>query len=237
MNSYEENARGGPPDEDAAEELVLYIDNTSELSLDGPRGQGHEILKNQLKRWNKGEYDFEKSVKMMEFLAESGAKQYVKENHVSTPWNRMFSPETRRLAARKLAEDFRRKASGGEFEANGGAKRYIGDAVVTVSYHDDGDYRGTVKAGGQTWRFRDLQAPKMGFRFASDSPDAYDAMAASAVSFGAYYTSHNRGDDVPDWAPDPNTADAIDSAVSWAQDDSGRYAISRSPGGPTRFAG
>ena len=111
------------------------------------------------------------------------------------------------------------------------ARRYIGDAVVTITYHDAGDYRGTVRAGGYSWKFDELNAPAAGFSFASDSPEAYDKMAASAVSFGSYYTTHNRGDDVPDWAPSAKVADAIDDATSWAQTDSGRYQVRRSRNG------
>lgn len=114
------------------------------------------------------------------------------------------------------------------------AKRYIGDAVVTIVYHDSGDYRGTVRAGDHSWHFEDLHAPRMGFSFAYDSPEAYDEMARSAVSFGSYYTTHNRGDDTPEWAPPPEVADAIDEAVGWAQDDQGTYEVRRSPSGKAR---
>ena len=109
------------------------------------------------------------------------------------------------------------------------AKRYIGDAVVTIEYHDDGDYRGTIAAGGTTWRFDGLHAPKIGFRGGAgyDSPAAYDEMAKSAVSFGSYYTTYNRGSDTPEWAPPVEVADAIDAAVSWAQDDRGNYEVRR----------
>lgn len=118
------------------------------------------------------------------------------------------------------------------------ATRYIGSAVVRIQYHDSGDYRGTVRADGHTWAFRDLHAPRMGGAANThgyDSSEAYDEQAASAVAFGSYYTTHNRGDDCPAWAPSPETADAIDGAVSWAQNDSGEYAVRRSPNGPERF--
>lgn len=114
------------------------------------------------------------------------------------------------------------------------AKRYIGDAVVTITYRDRGDYAGSIRAGGYTWRFEDLHAPSAGFSFAYDSPQAYDKMAASAVSFGGYYTTYNRGDDVPDWAPRAEVADAISDATAWAQDDRGVYEVRRSPSGPVR---
>lgn len=116
------------------------------------------------------------------------------------------------------------------------AKRYIGDAVVTITYHDAGDYRGTVSAGGHSWRFSDLHAPKMGHGggIAYDSPEAYDSMAASAVTFGSYYTGRGRGD-TPEWAPPSEVAEAIEEAVGGWQDDRGRHAVARSRGGPVRW--
>ena len=114
------------------------------------------------------------------------------------------------------------------------AKRYIGDAVVTITYHDAGDYRGTVTAAhGFTWRFRDLHAPAtgLGAGVAYDSPEAYDKMASSAVGFASYYTTYNRGDDVPDWAPPAEIADAIEEATVWAMDDRGEYEVRRSRSG------
>ena len=114
------------------------------------------------------------------------------------------------------------------------AKRYIGDAVVTIEYGDDGAYHGNVRFGQYVWKFGDLHAPRMGFRFAYDSPEAYDEMAQNAVSFGSYYTTHNRGDDVPDWAPPPEVADAIEEAVGYAQRDDGTYEVKRSQTGKAR---
>lgn len=117
------------------------------------------------------------------------------------------------------------------------ATRYIGDAVVRIAYHDSGDYRGTVSAGGHAWRFSDLHAPKVGGaanRFGYDSPEAYDEQAAAAVAFGSYYTSHNRGGDCPDWAPFPECADAISEATQCETDDQGRYSVRRSANGKVR---
>lgn len=110
------------------------------------------------------------------------------------------------------------------------AKRYIGDAVITITYRDRGDYAGTVCAGRKCWRFDELRGPAIGFGrgIAYDSPRAYDEMAESAVGFGSYYTTHNRGDDVPDWAPSADVADAIEEATAWAQDDRGNYEVRRS---------
>lgn len=99
------------------------------------------------------------------------------------------------------------------------AKRYIGDAVVTITYHDEGDYRGTVSVKGYRWRFDQLRAPAVGLGsgVAYDSPIAYDKMAAAAVSFGAY--EH----------------DVIADATGWAMDDRGEYAVRRSPRGKERY--
>ncbi len=108
------------------------------------------------------------------------------------------------------------------------AKRYIGDAVITIHYDDrHQDYRGSIAAGGKTWRFTDLHGPRAGFSHSVDSPLAYDKMAASAVGFGSYYSSHNRGDDLPDWAPSAATADAIDEATAYEQNDRGEYRVRR----------
>lgn len=116
------------------------------------------------------------------------------------------------------------------------AKRYIGDAVIRIEYHDAGDYRGTVSAGGHVWRFANLHAPLIGHGpgVGYDSPEAYDSMAASAVSFGSYYTTHNRGDDCPEWAPPSEVADAIQEATQCDMTDQGDYLIRRSPKGPAR---
>jgi len=117
------------------------------------------------------------------------------------------------------------------------ARRYIGNAVVTITYHDAGDYRGTISAGGHHWRFDELRAPAAGLPFTYDSPEAYDKMAASAVSFGSYYTTHNRGSDTPEWAPPAEVADAISDATGWATDEEGKglYEVRRSPAGEGRF--
>lgn len=115
------------------------------------------------------------------------------------------------------------------------ARRYIGDAVITIEYDGEQDgrsqYKGTVRAGKHTWKFDNLGSPMGGFRTGSDSAQAYDEMAQSAVSFGSYYSSGNRGDDTPEWAPSEEIADAINDAVGFAQRDDGTYEVKRSPSG------
>jgi hypothetical protein len=117
------------------------------------------------------------------------------------------------------------------------AKRYIGDAVVTIEYTGqsaDGrsEYAGTVRAGGHEWTFDHLGSGVGGPRggVASDSPAAYDEMAQSAVGFASYYTTDNRGD-AGEWAPPPDVADAIADAVNVVLRDDGTYEVRRSPKG------
>jgi hypothetical protein len=112
-------------------------------------------------------------------------------------------------------------------------RRYIGDAVVEIEYvGQSGDnrstYKGVVSVGAHQWPFDELGS---GVGYLGDTPEAFDKMAASAISFAAYYTTHNRGDDTPDWAPPPEVADAIEEATSWAVDDQGSYEVRRTPSG------
>lgn len=106
-----------PADEHAAAELVLYIENTSDLSPDGPRGQGRDVLLNALRKWRKGTYDPALAVRLFEYLAESGAKRYAKEFGSSEKeWSTMFTPATRQEAARQLEASFRNSAEHGEYD-------------------------------------------------------------------------------------------------------------------------
>lgn len=114
------------------------------------------------------------------------------------------------------------------------AKRYIGEAIIEIKYVGttrDGqeEYRGRVLTAFARWPFDSLYAPAFGFGsgIAYDSATAYDRMAESAISFASYYTTDNRGDDVPDWAPMPETADAICEATQFASDDQGNYTVRR----------
>ena len=90
------------------------------------------------------------------------------------------------------------------------AKRYSGDLVVQITYHDDDSYKGYVKGPGGTYEFDDLHAPRIptaghvgSHGIAYDSPKGYDEMARAAISFATYdmpdigYPDYDaRGDDV-----------------------------------------
>jgi hypothetical protein len=109
------------------------------------------------------------------------------------------------------------------------ATRYSGNVTVRLKYtHESPDGRSvyagsvTTKHSGKrySWRFDDLQSgvggvsSGKGYAYASDSPEAYDEMARSALSFATYYTSMNRSDDEDEPGkgfPDGETADAFDA--------------------------
>jgi hypothetical protein len=113
------------------------------------------------------------------------------------------------------------------------ARRWIGDALITIKYHDEGDYRGTIvvknHSGVWVWKFRDLHAPQCGFGpgVSYDSPEAYDRMAQSAASFGSYYTSINRREEEIEGYPRGEVADAINEAVGCVLNDNGTYEVRR----------
>lgn len=111
------NARShAPVDSHAATELVLFIENTADLSPDGPHGQGNSVLLNALRKWRKGTYDSTRAVALFEYLAESGAKRYAREYDHPSRWSEMFNPATRREAARQLEESFRASVERGEYD-------------------------------------------------------------------------------------------------------------------------
>lgn len=81
-------------------ELKIYIDNDYQLYS----GQRKSIVDNLLKKKNAGKYDSAKSVKLWEYLVESGAKKYAKE--FGGTWHSMFSVADRKQVARELRDDF-----------------------------------------------------------------------------------------------------------------------------------
>jgi len=105
-----------PADEQAATELVMYIENTSDLSPDGPSGQGRSVLLNALRKWRKKTYDPALAVRLFEYLTEAGAKRYAKEFGSAKEWSTMFTPATRHEAAKQLEASFRSSVENGEYD-------------------------------------------------------------------------------------------------------------------------
>ncbi len=103
------------------------------------------------------------------------------------------------------------------------AKRYIGDATITLAFDErastssQNKYRGTVRAGGKTWKFSDLGAsPHDSRTLAADSPVIFDRLARAIISFAV------NGD-----APESVRA-AIEDATAGYTNESGEYMVRRS---------
>lgn len=71
-----------------------------------------------------------------------------------------------------------------------------------------GEWAGRIiLPSGEEWAFSDL------YTHGSELESA-----ESALSFASYYTTSNRGDDVPEWAPPAEFADALEYAADFAPD-------------------
>jgi hypothetical protein len=76
-------------------------------------------------------------------------------------------------------------------------------------------FKGTIiLADGRRHDFEDLGSGCGGCR-------TEISMAESAISFAAYYSSDNRGDDTPEWAPSGDLANAIGDAADYTPERSG----------------
>lgn len=104
-----------PADQHAARELGLYIENESDLSPWGPRGQGRDIAKNLVRKMRKGTYDPDKAPKLWSYLTEAAAKRYAKEFGVAREWSRTFTPATREMVAVSLARGFEDRYKAGDW--------------------------------------------------------------------------------------------------------------------------
>ncbi len=70
-------------------------------------------------------------------------------------------------------------------------------------------FKGTIiLKDGQKWDFEDLGSGCGGCR-------TEISMAESAISFASYYSSDNRGDETPEWAPPGELASAIGDAADY----------------------
>lgn len=85
-------------DKAAVNELILFADNESSIY-----NQRVSIHKNLLKKIKAGKYSDTKAAKLWGYWFEAAAKAYAKQNATPGEWSRIFSPATRRLAARTYA--------------------------------------------------------------------------------------------------------------------------------------
>lgn len=118
------------------------------------------------------------------------------------------------------------------------AKRWIGDAKVRVVYtgrhSDDGRdiYRGyvAVRDGRRdvVWSFDNMQtgvggiSDRKGGKLAADSPEAYDEMAETAVTFGASLSNDESGNPKHEVR-----AAVIEEATGCVLLENGRYEVRR----------
>lgn len=109
-------------------------------------------------------------------------------------------------------------------------RRYIGDLEIRLQYLGRSDDNRAKYCGfillpdGRRHNFGDLCSA---VGTTGTTAEDYDEMAESAVGFAAYYTTFNRGDDVPKWAPSAELADAIDDAAISGMKEEGGYEIRR----------
>ena len=109
-------------------------------------------------------------------------------------------------------------------------KRFIGDCEIRLQYcgrtsDNRAKYLGCILLpDGQRHNFADLQS---GVGLPGTRAEDFDDMAEAAVDFAAYYTTHNQGDDTPDWAPPAELADAIEEAAMGGMKEEGGYEVRR----------
>lgn len=91
---------------------------------------------------------------------------------------------------------------------------YLHEAPSTEKEHFSGRIEIQTDANsGMFWLFDDLREQwRGGIR------QTVDAAARSAVGFGSYYQTGNRGDDLPDWAPSAEFADALSNSGAFMGD-------------------
>lgn len=114
------------------------------------------------------------------------------------------------------------------------ATRFIGDLEIRLRYDgrsadNRAKYIGYILLPNrQRYNFTDLQS---GVGFDGTTADDLDEMAESAVGFATYYTTHNRGDDLPKWAPPAELADEMEDAAMGGMKEEGGYEVRRERGG------
>lgn len=82
-------------------ELVIYINNTSELYP-----QYKACIANLCRKIARGNYDHNRAADLFVYLAEAGAKSYAREFDDVKRWAQIFTPAIRREAAARLRDKF-----------------------------------------------------------------------------------------------------------------------------------
>lgn len=91
-------------DNEAARELILYAENTSELY----ERQQLTIMANLARKMKRGQYDAEKAAKLWGYMMDEAARMYCREFcENSARYYDVFNAATRREAARQYEEQQR----------------------------------------------------------------------------------------------------------------------------------
>jgi hypothetical protein len=104
---------GFESDESLATELELFAENDGDLY----RSMTEGILKNLATKKAQGKYDSEKAVQAFMYLAEAGAKEYIRQH--GSPgdiWHAMFPIGVRRMAATKWRDEFEEEFRLGNYD-------------------------------------------------------------------------------------------------------------------------
>jgi hypothetical protein len=102
-----------PLDEHAVRELELFIDNDYKLY----KRMVQPIQKSQLKKIRNGTFNPELSIKQFMYLADDGAKEYVKEHGASgEKWYITFPKPERTKVAINLSRQFKTEADLGNYD-------------------------------------------------------------------------------------------------------------------------
>jgi hypothetical protein len=90
------------PDDHAARELELYIDNTEAFY-----NQKIAVFRNLAKKKDRGKYSPDLAPKAFAYTTRLGAQNYRREHgSVTDSWFRMFTVETRRAVAESFVQEF-----------------------------------------------------------------------------------------------------------------------------------
>lgn len=95
-------------DETAADELLLYLDNESDIYE-----MKRSVVNNLLKKLNGGSYNHSFAMRAWQPVVERAAKKYSKEYSTGSDWSKIFAPATRDLVAKELADRWYQNAKDG----------------------------------------------------------------------------------------------------------------------------
>jgi hypothetical protein len=95
-------------DRDVADDLLLFLDNESDLYQ-----QKKSIAANLLKKLEKGRYERERAKDAWMYVVERAAKKYADEQGRARDWARIFVPATRDMVASELESRWLENAKAG----------------------------------------------------------------------------------------------------------------------------